>query len=68
MNHYKIVWPFEVPPGPTAQWDNESWVNYIITFRPKDYKGGATDSKAWAEFQEEKRAESYKRLSRKEPV
>ena len=64
INHNKIVWPFEVPPVCTNEWDNDSWVRWIMGFSPKDYKGGATDKKAWDEFKEVKRVESYNRLLR----
>ena len=62
INHYKIVWPFGVPPGPTGYWNNDDWVRYIMSFRPTDYKGGETDTEAWNRYKEEKRVEAFNKL------
>ncbi len=63
INHYKIVWPFGVPPVCTNYWDNESWVKWIMGFKPTDYKGGETDTEAWNNYKEKKRVKAFNKLS-----
>jgi len=46
--HRQIVWPIKPSPCSTAYWNDEDWLKYVRSFRPKDYAGGETDQEAWA--------------------
>lgn len=52
--HYKLVFPFRVPPVDTINWDDETWTNYIRGFRPADYEGSETDKEAWLDYVDQK--------------
>ncbi len=54
--HYKIVWPYEVPPVCTKYWTDEDWTKYIRRFKPEGYRGHETDKAAWKKFNESRGA------------